>query len=285
MSLILGDSLEKALIIGGNGFFGRKFREKFNSELYDKRIESMKDAENAIEKSGAEVLINCAGKTGKPNVDWCETHRFETFTGNVELPIYLAEACKNKQIKMVHLGSGCVYTGSNNGKGFSEEDKPNFYGSFYSRTKALSEEILLEKYPDVLQLRIRMPVDDVPSAKNLITKITKYKKLINVENSLTFVNDFIDVAQKLIEKNEKGIFNIVNQPAVKHEKIIEKYREIVDDSINPEFISVDELEKFTTAKRSNCVLNTDKLKSRNIELRNSINALEETLQKYKQLID
>jgi hypothetical protein len=41
--------------------------------------------------------------------------------------------------------------------GFTEMDKPNFTGSYYSHTKAMVED-LLKQFPNVLTLRIRMPI-------------------------------------------------------------------------------------------------------------------------------
>ena len=269
------------LVIGANGFFGKKFVKKFDARPSTIHFKSPKEIEKEIEQTGAEIVLNCAGKTGKPNVDWCEQNKFETYDSNVVLPINIAKACELKNVKMVHLGSGCVYAGNKRGHGFSEDDKPNFYGSFYSRTKAMSEDILKEQFPNVLQLRIRMPIDTKPSEKNLITKLSKYKKIINIENSVTFVDDLIKATENLITQNEKGIFNIVNTPALTHKEIMTSYYDIIDPSLSQEFISIEELESFTLAERSNCVLNTQKLANAGIKLKDSKSALIETMKKYK----
>jgi dTDP-4-dehydrorhamnose reductase len=34
-----------------------------------------------------DVVINAAGKTGKPNVDWCEDHKEETLRSNDTGPL------------------------------------------------------------------------------------------------------------------------------------------------------------------------------------------------------
>jgi nucleoside-diphosphate-sugar epimerase len=43
---------------------------------------------------------------------------------------------------MVHIGSGCTYQGDNDGKGYSEEDIPNWDGNYYAWTKIVSERYL-----------------------------------------------------------------------------------------------------------------------------------------------
>ena len=59
-----------------------------------------------------DVLINCAGYVGKPNVDACELHKEECLQGNVLLPEMLSRFCSELMIKFVHISSGCIYTGA-----------------------------------------------------------------------------------------------------------------------------------------------------------------------------
>ncbi|MBT4191840.1 MAG: sugar nucleotide-binding protein, partial [Candidatus Diapherotrites archaeon] len=156
--------MSKYLIIG-NGFIGNKFLNFLEDcEMSTKIIHSYVDALDEIRENAPQVVINCAGETGRPNVDWCEDNKQKTFDGNVLLPLNLAKACEETKTKLVHMGTGCVYVGDNNGKGFSEEDEPNFGGSFYSQTKMISESLL--KDYDVLQLRIRMPIDSAQGPRN-----------------------------------------------------------------------------------------------------------------------
>ena len=247
----------KYLIIG-NGFIGNKFLNFLeDSEMSSKHINSLEEALEEIKEKSPEIVINCAGKTGRPNVDWCEDHKEETFDGNVLLPLYLAKACSELNKKLVHIGTGCVYAGDNNGLGFSEEDSPNFGGSFYSQTKMLSESLL--KDFDTLQLRIRMPIDSSPGERNFITKITKYEKVIDIRNSMTVIDDLMQAGKILMDKNATGIYNIVNPDAMSHKEVLDMYKEIVDPNFEYKIISLEELKPLIKADRSNCVLNTDKL--------------------------
>ena len=69
-----------------------------------------------LEKEKPDIVINTAGKTGRPNIDWCEEHKVETLRSNVAGPLLLLEECAKRNIYWVHLSSGCVYEGDNNGK-------------------------------------------------------------------------------------------------------------------------------------------------------------------------
>ena len=68
---------------------------------------------------------------------------------------------------------GCVYnydaTHPIGGRGFTETDAPNFAGSTYSRTKAAVDS-LAAAYPNVLLLRMRMPLTADWSDRNIVVK-------------------------------------------------------------------------------------------------------------------
>ena len=162
------------------------------------------------------------------------------------------------------MGTGCVYTGDKGGKGFSEEDPPNFSGSFYSLSKAWMEQILRE-FP-VLQLRLRMPFDNTPHDRNLITKLTKYSRVIDVQNSLTYLPDFLRAAKMLIEKRKTGIYNITNPGSLSPYQVMELYREIVDPKHTFTKLSLTELPTQVKAGRSNCTLSTDKLEREGVTM-------------------
>ncbi|KAL6286910.1 hypothetical protein ACE6H2_011300 [Prunus campanulata] len=107
-------------------------------------------------------VFNAAGVTGRPNVDWCESHKPETIRTNVVGTLTLADVCRDHILLMINYASGCIFEYdaahlSRSGIGFKEEDTPNFTGSFYSKTKAMVEE-LLKEYDNVCTLRVRMPI-------------------------------------------------------------------------------------------------------------------------------
>lgn len=254
-----GHTLIKYLILG-KGFIGQKLAGYLDSShVSDVRITSATDVMDEIAVHQPEWVINCAGKTGVPNVDWCESHKAETLFSNTTLPMLILEACHQTGVKLMHVGTGCVYTGDNGGKGFSESDEPNFKGSFYSRTKFWSERALADF--DVLQLRIRMPIDKEQGPRNLISKLLKYDQLIDVPNSVTVVDDFLKAAQALLERDASGIYNVVNPTPMTAKQVIDLYNEISSEKKDYSVISLDSLEENIKAPRSNCCLDTSKLES------------------------
>lgn len=277
----------KILLLGSTGYLGEQFLRLYPDAVRPKiDVGDQQALSRLFDAEKPDIVINCAGKTGRPNVDWCETHKEETLRANVTGPLILLEECLARKIYLVHMSSGCIYEGGKGvkgdkrGKGFTEVDPPNFFGSFYSRTKGWSDQIMKD-FP-VLNLRIRMPFDGSRSERNLIMKLTKYKKVLDVENSITSLPDFLDAAKKLIEKRKTGTYNIVNEGVISPYRIMQLYKEIVDPAHQFERLTLDQLSGVVKVGRSNCILSTEKLKGEGITLRPVEQALREALQALSQ---
>jgi len=269
------------MVIYGKGYLGTRLSKELGAKLLGTNVLDTKALGAELDDQEPEVVINAVGKTGRPNIDWCEDHREETVQGNILAPVNLAMQCMKRNIYFVHLGSGCVYYGDNNGEGYSEEDEPNFYGpQFYAKTKIIAEKILKE-FP-CLQVRLRMPIDDRPHPRNLIDKIRKYDKLIDIQNSMTTVPHMINTIWALMNRRKTGIYNVVNPGTISAAEIMKMYQEIVDPNHKFEAMSLDELDEATKGKRSNCQLSTAKLRQEGLEMPEIHEAVRNCLVKYKE---
>lgn len=281
---LLSMPLKKILLFGATGFIGSNFKtalEAAGYEVHAPRIEvrNFDEVKKVMEEARPDWAINATGKTGTPNVDWCETHPVETLGVNVGGSLNIAAAAHEMGVKVAQVSSGCIYDGDNGGGGFTEEDAPNFFGSLYSRSRA-SSEILLKEFPNVLQLRIRMPIIGVPHPKNLIDKLIKYPKMINITNSCTVIEDFIPAAIKLMEMDQTGVFNMTNIGAMNHEEIMRLYKKFVQPDF--EINLMPEAEQAELCKRrSNCVLNTDKRENLGVHMPPLEESLKKVLENYK----
>src|SRR3989339_424918 len=232
----------RVLVFGGRGFLGQYFLRIFPDALAPSvDITDATAVAHALDEAQPDVVINAVGRTGSPNVDWCEEHKLETMHANVLGPLVLMEECSKRGIYWVHLSSGCIYEGTKGMKGtkgekrtkgeqeegWTEEDEPNFTGSFYARSKALCERAIRE-FPGMLILRLRMPFDGSSHPKNLITKLAKYARVNDEENSITCLTDFLVATKVLIDRRATGIYNMVNEGVISPYRIMELYREVVD---------------------------------------------------------
>jgi 3,5-epimerase/4-reductase len=238
----------KILIFGGNGYLGKQLCATLGNCIVP--TGDIADQQNVSKWLCMEpdVVINAAGRTGSPNVDWCEDHKAETFHSNVTGAAVLLEACLWRGIYFVHVGSGCIYTGAGEWK---EGDAPNFDGSYYSYTKMLADSMM--RRHDVLNLRLRMPFNHSDSERNLLTKLSRYDKVLGAVNSMTYVPDFLLASKTLIDQRITGTFNIVNPFPVSPYDVARAMGR------DPACITEEELRTLTRAPRSSCVLSCEKI--------------------------
>jgi dTDP-4-dehydrorhamnose reductase len=203
---------------------------------------------------GCTAIINAAGFTGKPNVDACESRIVETIDGNVIWPLRLESFAGS--VPVIHISSGCVYTGYKEG-GWLETDPPNFTmtnGSVYSGSKAIAQDVLTPYMNKSYILRIRMPFGKEEHSSNLITKLSRYEKLVNFRNSISYINDVASVAVSFANYlPTPGIYNVCNSGSVTTKEIAKICK------LNKQWFTEEEFNNAIVAPRSNCTLNTDKL--------------------------
>ena len=136
------------LVFGGKtGWIGQRIVELLKEQNYtvysaESRLENRESIEKEINAIKPHYIINCAGVTGTPNVDWCEDHQQQTIRTNIIGALNLADIAYLHGIHVTNFGTGCIYEydathpiGSR--IGFKEEDEPNFAGSFLFKDKDL----------------------------------------------------------------------------------------------------------------------------------------------------
>lgn len=284
----------KNVIILGDGFVGSQLSEYFEKKniqhcIYSKarfdytQKDDFKSFLTNI-KDDIKCIVNCSGYTGSPNVDACETNKQTCWNLNVQYPLNIANICSNMNVPYIHVGSGCIYSGYD--KVYTEEDEPDFglysnESSFYSKCKDAFEK-LIKGLNNCYVFRIRIPFTDTLSSKNYFMKLLKYNTLINELNSVTSIKDFNVFVEKFIDKIDEmryGVYNVVNTQPVKAEEIIKLFK---DNGIENKLWSFIETKNLNTvAKRSNCVLSTDKIKSLGLELPETFSSLKRDIELLK----
>jgi len=268
-SVSLNAKIDKFLVFGGKtGWIGKKLVKIITNQGYkvisaSSRLENRESILAEIEREKPDCIINAAGVTGRPNVDWCEDNKQETLRSNILGALNLADCAYLRDIYMVNIGTGCIYEYDSDhemysGKGFTEEDEPNFDGSFYSWSKIRLDKFL-QFYPNVLNLRLRMPISDDLHHRSLVTKITKYEKVINIPNSMSVLYDLLPLIPKMVERGLKGNYNFVNPGVISHNEILDLYTKHVDPSFTYKNFTVEEQDRILKARRSNNELDASKL--------------------------
>ncbi|XP_043716590.1 bifunctional dTDP-4-dehydrorhamnose 3,5-epimerase/dTDP-4-dehydrorhamnose reductase-like [Telopea speciosissima] len=276
----------KFLIYGRTGWIGGLLGKLCQAQGIDfaygtGRLENRTSLESDIATLRPTHVFNAAGVTGRPNVDWCESHKVETIRTNVVGTLTLSDVCREKGLILINYATGCIFEYDKDhtlgsGIGFKEEDVPNFIGSFYSKTKAMVED-LLKNYENVCTLRVRMPISsDLANPRNFITKITRYEKVVDIPNSMTILDELLPISIEMAKRNLTGIYNFTNPGVVSHNEILEMYREYMDPNFTWKNFTLEEQAKVIIAPRSNNELDTTKLKQEFPELL----SIKESLIKY-----
>ena len=284
-------------LVGANGYVGQKITStlehnqisftslsRVGTDYYD-----AKKLRNCLESNQSKFLINCAGFTGKPNVDACESAKYESLYGNAVLPGIVREVCEDLKIPWGHISSGCIYSGRRaDGKGWTEEDEPNFSFrsppcSFYSGTKALGEEVL-EGAENCFVWRLRIPFNHQPNPRNYLQKLLNYENLLEAENSVSHLEEFCQKCIECFTKDvEPGIYNMTNPGSVTTRQVTEwMIKEGLSDKKFKFFNSEEEfMTKAAIAPRSNCVLDTTKAEKAGIAMRPVEEAMIDSIQKMR----
>lgn len=271
-SILLFLSIETScyvvLFYGGNGWIGKKIisilqEQGHTVHIGAARIEEREKVENEITAINPDYIINSAGKIGRPNVEWCETHQQETIRSNVLGLTNLVDLAYLHNIHITNIATGCIYVYDEqhplgSGIGFTENEKPNFIGSFYSKTKVLAEELILS-YPNVLNLRVRLPVAQDFSQNSFIGKIINYKKLVNIPNSMSVLEDLLPLIPAMLERKLTGNYNFVNPGTISHHEVIELYKKYINPDHQYEGLTLDEHNNMMKVPRSHCELSAEKL--------------------------
>lgn len=282
----------KALVLG-SGFVAdhlpyERIPERVQLQWYETR--------DMLARYRPDILINCLGRTGRPNVDWCEANKQETAEANVSIPIMLAEICAKLDIRFLHFGSGCIYFGESphasyeniddgnlclghikTDLGWKEDDFAN-PKSYYSKTKYACD-LAIGSQPHVTVLRLRMPISDKNSSRNLINKLRGYQQIIDIPNSVTFMSDLTRCVDWVVNNKVSGIYHVTNPEPLTAARIMREYQKHVPGH-QFSVITEEQLDKITIAKRSNCILNTDKLKNAGFTMTSSEEALEQCMNNY-----
>lgn len=249
------------LILGATGWLGSHYADYFRTRAQTFRFGSkhcdvtdLNRVREILTELRPDVVINCAGKTHSatiPNIDGCIESleaRNQTTLINVVGAANVAQVCEELKVKLVHIGSGCIFNGYDHI--FTEESEPN-PPSFYAQTKLEGDRAVLARNPSVLILRIRMPISCTPHPRNLITKLAQAERVVDVRNTVTVVEDLMHFTRLWLSLGKSGIIHAVQRDSLHFRSLMQWYQQRVG-KWSGTFIPSEQLE--TKDGRSNAVV-------------------------------
>jgi dTDP-glucose 4,6-dehydratase len=289
------------LIYGSNGWIGEQFKNLLilNNIKYVcgiSRVDSDITLLKEIIDTQPTHIVSFIGRTHGTikekkytTIDYLEQKGklVENIRDNLYGPLLLAELCKQNNIHFTYLGTGCIFKFDDDHpfgeeiNGFSEDSLPNFYGSSYSVVKGFTDRLMKLYKNNVLNLRIRMPITGVYNTRNFITKITTYKKVCSVSNSMSVLPELLPYVLKMMKSQLTGTINLTNPGLISHNEILDMYKQIVEPKFTYNNFSIEEQRDILDADRSNNYLDTTKLELLFPEVLNIKESIKNILYQYK----
>ena len=238
--------MKKILVIGANGFVGRRILdnlsengacEVFGCSLHpdilpknggnyhfittDIRDEAV--VKQLFKDVQPDVVINCSALSVP---DYCETHHEEAYLTNVTAVSQLAVFCEEYKSRFIHLSTDFVFEGKmfvfdekineDAGPLYTEEDIPTPV-NYYGYTKWKGEEKVAETCSSFAIIRVAIVYGRALPGQHgnivqLVMKRLKAGQEIRVVSDQwrtpTYVGDVSDGVQRLIAHTTNGIFHM-----------------------------------------------------------------------------
>ena len=282
--------MKKILIIGGNGQLGNCLNKlsseytlayEFHFTDYDTLdITNQKQINEYFSEYEPHYCINVSAYT---TVDLAEQEKEKAFAINAEGVKYLAEACAEKGIDLIHISTDYVFDGNINIP-YSEDDFTNPL-SVYGASKLEGENLALENNPKTIIIRTSWLYSEfgknfVKTMLNLFGSKDELNVVADQFGQPTNANDLAEVIMKIISTEEKeyGVFHFSNYPKTTWFDFAKKIAELSKSKIKINPISTEQYP--TPAKRPmRSTMCLDKIEnSYNIEPKYWENSLEECME-------
>lgn len=234
--------MKRLLVIGTTGLVGSKVREKAEAHgyepygtqnarmspfprTYDLDIANSKAVMKLVGEISPVAIVNTASLH---NVDYCETHRKEAESVNVDGVKNLADAASKHSSRLIHLSTDYVFDGKRGH--YRETDSPSPL-SYYAQTKHDAEKAASKTTsyavtrPSVIFGWNKLEGRGIPSSSGKTINFAMYvlEKLAKEEvikavtdqfSSPTFADNLADAILKLADYSKNGIFHTAGRSCV-----------------------------------------------------------------------
>lgn len=229
----------KVLILGGSGMLGHKlflhFSKQANLEVFTtvrsndlakfipnsslSLVVSGVDAGDfpriveVLERIKPQVVINCIGIVKQSSQ---ANNALLNISVNALLPHLVAQACRERNIRFIHISTDCVFTGT---RGYYTEDDAADAVDLYGRTKLLGE----VDYPHTLTLRTSIIGHELQTKQGLVEWFLAQSERVQGYCRHSFSGfPTIELAKVLADyiipnTSLSGIYHLSSQPISKYE--------------------------------------------------------------------
>lgn len=256
----------KWLVYGRQGWIGSYFCDELIKKHPEitilaprSRADHLEGVRRDLDELQPDRVLLFIGRTSGPGVntiDYLEQpgRLVENLRDNLFAPLVVMKLAQERKIHCTYLGTGCIFSYEQpDDPPFTVGAKPNFTGSSYSTVKGTTDQ-LTQLFPNVLNVRIRMPIMGRDHPRNFISKIIRYPRICNTLNSMTVLEDAVPVLISQVILGRTGTVNLVNPGPTDHVSILELYRKYVDPNHHYTLMTEEQQDQLLRAQRSKNVL-------------------------------
>ena len=194
------------------------------------------------------------------DLEYCETHKEDTYATNTKSVETAVKIANELSIPLLYISTAGIFDGQK--QTYNEKDQPNPIGH-YAKSKYLGERHVIDNCYDYLICRAGWMMGGGPNKdKKFIQKIMKQiqdgKKELHIVNDKlgtpTYTFDFAENTKLLIEKNQRGLFNMVCGGLTSRLEVATEMVRILNLNNEIKIIEVDSafFSKEYFAERPNC---------------------------------
>ncbi len=276
----------KILIVGASGFLGKKFikilgeKNEVYGTYHKRKVEGFfhleranaEDVDMLVGKINPDVVIDANGMS---SMDGCEVDLEGNWKSNVEGTKNIAIVCEKLRKKFVFISTDAVFDGTKSDK--YKENSERRAINYYSEAKIAAEKFIESNLKDFLILRPSTlygynGIKEETGFANFVFSNLSDGKEINIVTDQfacpTLIDDVAIAIEKLLEKNQRGIFHIVGSECLSKYDFAMKIAEIFSFEKNKIKPSLLKEIKFEALRSKHLNLSIEKIKSLGISMRN-----------------
>lgn len=230
--------------------------------------ESIDLIENIIKENEITNIICNIGKSYGKNIfstNYIEEKLNDNLKFNLYIPMIVSNICINNKVHFTFIGNGCV---------FKDYDSklPDLEVSSHSIVTGYNDMLMNNMFSNILYLRLRYPISGNHDPRCHLMKLYTYNKVIDINNSITILDDIFPIILHMLNNKIEGNFNLspINMNLLDL-KLKIKYS--YDSNLNINAMTLDEHNNIV-GERSNCIVNNDLFKEycikNNLQIDNSL---------------
>ncbi len=259
----------KLLITGTTGFVGNKIMESYAQAAAapSLRNATQERIKRMVEESEVDVVIHTAAIS---DIGTCQKNPEASYFANVQIPVYLAHACKDR--KLICFSSDQVYSAcEENGPYIEDVVKP---GNIYAEHKLEMEERVLDLVPSAVMLRAEWMYDFVSKKPNYFLNMVHAKQQAAFSSrqfrGITYLKEVVENMDRVMAL-PGGAYNFGSETTQSMYEITEQFLDLLGNQVAVQ----------DAPPRHNLWMNCEKARKYGVEFSDVFDGLKRCLRDYE----